>query len=147
MPTIADRLALGHDGALRHEERAQMQERDGVTVDRLDRDRLAVRSDPAREGHDPGGGCQHGATEWPLDVDPTVLTGGEWIFLVEVEHLQHRAGNRPAPRAGRGGGSECDERDRDHCACENRVSLPVLQTATTVAGRSAVVKSAYSDDR
>ena len=77
-----------------------MQERDSVTVDRLDRDRQAVRSDPAREGHDPGGGCRRGATEWPLDVDPTVLTGGEWIFLVEVEHLQHRAGDRPASTPG-----------------------------------------------
>ena len=82
-----DGLALGHDGAPRHEQRAQMQERDGVTVHRLDRDRQAVGSDPPREGHGPGGGRQHGAAERPLDVDPTVLTGGEWIFLVEVEHL------------------------------------------------------------
>jgi hypothetical protein len=108
-----DRLALRHNRAPADEERAEMQERDGVTVGRLNGDREPVRRDLADERHRSGGRRDHGFTERPLDVDPTMLAREERVLLVKREPLQHRPRNRPRPRAGRGGHRERDEHRND----------------------------------
>ena len=142
-----DRLALRHNRAPADEERAEMQERDGVAVGRLNGDREPVRRDPADERHRSGGRRDHGVTERPLDVDPTMLAREERILLVKREPLQHRPRNRPRPPAGRGGHCERQEHRNDRDPGENRSLLPVLQTEHTVSGRLAVVKFDYSERR
>jgi hypothetical protein len=143
----ADRLALRHDRAPADEERAEMQERDGVAVGRLNGDREPVRRDPADERHRSGGRRDHRVTERPLDVDPTMLAREERVLLVKREPLQHRPRNRPRPRACRGGRRERQEHRDDRDPGENRSLLPVLQTEFKVPGRPDVVKFDYSERR
>jgi len=124
-----DRLALGHDRAPADQERAEMQERDGVAVCRLNCDREPVRRDLAGERHRSGGRRDHRITERPLEVDPSMLARKERVVLVKCEPLQHRPGDRPRPGAGRGG--HCERKEcRDHRdPGESPLTLPVLQTA------------------
>ena len=82
-----DRLALRHDRAPADQERAEMQERDGVAVGRLNGDREPVRRDLADERHRSGGRRDHRVTERPLDVDPTMLARKERVVLVKREPL------------------------------------------------------------
>jgi hypothetical protein len=142
-----DRLALRHNRAPADQERAEVQERDGVAVGRLNGDREPVRRDLADERHRSGGRRDHRVTERPLDVDPTMLAREERVLLVKREALQHRPGKRPRPRAGRGGHRERQEHRNDRDPGENRSLLPVLQTELTVPGRPDVVKFDYSERR
>jgi hypothetical protein len=142
-----DRLALRHNRAPADEERAEMQERDGVAVGRLNGDREPVRRDLADERHRSCGRRYHRVTERPLDVDPTMLAREERVLLVKRELLQHRPWNRPRPRAGRGGHRERQEHRDDRDPGENRSLLPVLQTEFTVPGQPDVVKFDYSERR
>ena len=140
-------LALGDGGARRDERRAEVQERHRVPIARLDRHRQAVRGDPSHERDRAGAGGQHGIARRALDVDASVLPGRERVVLGEEEAAQHRAGDRPRPRARRRGNHQRGYGDR-HEEVKNRwVSLPSLQTEGKVAGVAAVVKSAYSDRR
>jgi hypothetical protein len=82
-----DRLALRHDRAPADQERAEVQERDGVAVGRLNGDREPVRRDLADERHRSGGRRDHRVTERPLDVDPTMLARKEGVVLVKREPL------------------------------------------------------------
>jgi hypothetical protein len=50
-----------------------MQERDRVTVLRLERDRSAAHRDGAGEGDDPGRRGEHRRAGWSADVDAAVL--------------------------------------------------------------------------
>jgi hypothetical protein len=142
-----DRLALRHDRAPADQERAEMQERDGVAVSRLNGDRESVRRNLADERHRSGGRRDHRVTERPLDVDPTMLAREERVVLVKCEPLQHRPRNRPRPRAGHGGHRERQEHRNDRDPGESRFLLPVLQTELTVPRWPDVVKSDYSERR
>jgi hypothetical protein len=97
------RLALGHGRALADQERAEMQQRDRIAVGRLDRDRQPVRGDAADERDGSRGWREHGASEWPLEVDAAVLPRRERVVRGKGEALQHGPGHRPRPGAGRGG--------------------------------------------
>ena len=104
-----DRLAFGHHHPPADERRAEMEQRDGVAVGGLNRDRETVGRDRAREGHGPCCGRQHLSTERPLDVDPAVLARGERKLRREHEPLQDGARDRPRRGACGGRRSQCGE--------------------------------------
>jgi hypothetical protein len=148
-PARADdrnRLALGHNRPRGDQERAEMQERDGV-LHRLDRDREPIRRDPAGERHRARGRREHRVADRPLDVDPAMLSGDERVLLVESEALQHRPSNRPRPGAGRGRGGEGQKYHDGRKPGERQSLLSVLQTTPKVPSRPYVVKSDYSEPR
>jgi hypothetical protein len=130
-----DRLAFGHDGTCTDQGGAEMQERDGIAVGGLDRDREPVRRDLAREGHRSSGRCNHRLAESPLEIDAAVLSRDERVLLIEDVALQHRPRNRPRPGAGRRRSRKRQEHHADRDPDEGGWSLPVLQTESKVPGR------------
>jgi hypothetical protein len=77
---VAARAEPGDDGSLldgltaRDKDLAELQERDGVAVDRQDRDRPASARHCAREGDRAGDGRPHVGAELATDVDAAVLS-------------------------------------------------------------------------
>ena len=130
----ADRISLRDRRTPLHCQRSEVQERHGVAVGRLDRDRASTHRHRSGEGDDPAGRCRHGRARRRPDVYAAVETAGVGVGA-EAELLQHRALNRPGPavRARR-----CDERSRSRAARETPDEradmLPGLQTTATVAG-------------
>jgi len=129
-----NRVALGDGRPARDGDGAEMEQRDGIAVGRLDRDRPPARRhgpgerhDPARRRDDPGTGLR-------ADVDSAVETARVRIGA-EAECMQNRPLYRPGPPLRR---CRRDERSRSGAAREPREQgsdlLPVLQTTTTVAG-------------
>jgi hypothetical protein len=133
-PHDRDGLAFGNDCAARDQGRAEVQERDGVAVGRLDRDRQTVRRDPADERDRAGGRSENRIAERTLDVDAAMLTRRQGVVLGEEEATQDRPVDRPRPRSCGGGDEEGARRQNRDEEEERWVSLPGLQTATTVAG-------------
>ena len=119
-----DQAALrdGHPAA--HGDRAEMQERDRVTVIRLERDRSAAHRDGAGEGDDPGRRGEHGRTGWSADVDAAVLARRIRI-VAEQEGPQNRSLHRPGPTQS---GRRHREGSRDRSAEEqsNRHRAPPI---------------------
>ncbi len=101
-PDRADGVTLGDCGALRHDERAEMGERDGVAVGGLDRQAHPGRGDGARKGDCARGGRCDGGAGRAADVESAVLAGGVRVRRIEVERLQDVAGGGPGPRTGCG---------------------------------------------
>jgi hypothetical protein len=98
-----DGLALRHGRALHDQERAEMQQGDGIAVGGFDCDRQPVGRDPADEADGSRARREHLAAERALDVDSAVLARRERIVGGEGEALQHRPWNRPRPCRGHGG--------------------------------------------
>jgi hypothetical protein len=139
-----DRCTFVDLRAFVHEHRAEVEQRRGVAVGCLDRDRPPAGRDRADERDAPADGSEHRRTERALEVDAAMLSGLERELGVEDVRAQHRPRERPCPRLS---GAGEHERDRGESAGEDEVTLPGMQTAVTVPGRSVVVKSAYSDER
>ena len=102
-PDSADRLTLGDGISAPNRVRAEMHERDGVAVCRLDRHDLAQPRDRPGEGDGPRRRRDHHGPGGRSDVDPAMLPGGIGRALVEGEERQDRPIDRPAPpERGRG---------------------------------------------
>src|SRR5262245_63949279 len=86
----ADRLALRDDRSTGHAKRPQMQERDRVAVDGLERDRPAVQRQGAGEANDAGGWRRHRLAGLAGAVDAPVLPGLV-LAAVVLERPHHRA--------------------------------------------------------
>jgi hypothetical protein len=68
-------LSLGHRCAPRDADRAEMEQRDRVSIGRLDRDRAPVPREAPGKARVAGGGRQHRLPGGPSDVYAAVLTG------------------------------------------------------------------------
>jgi len=134
-PDRRDGLSLGDEGAGRDEGPAEVQEGHGVPVARLDRHRQAVGSHPADESDLARDRGEDRVSEPTLDVDSAVLSRCERVVLREEESTEHRSADRPRPRTRGGGDGQGDGSEGRDEAEKRWVSLPDLQTATTVAGR------------
>jgi hypothetical protein len=108
-----DAVALGDRRALRDGDRAEVRQRDGVTVGGRDRDALARRGDAARERDDAGGRCRHLRVGRASDVDAAMLACGKGMLRIEAERLQDGPGGGPRPRVGDGRKKERGEDRRD----------------------------------
>jgi hypothetical protein len=102
--TLRDRAASG-DG-----DRSELEERDGVSVGRLDRHGPAAARDGADEGNGTRGGSADGVAHGAGDVGAAVLAGSIGV-RPEREGPQHRTVGRPDPAGG--SRSDCQERDHD----------------------------------
>ena len=140
-PDRPDPLAFGDAVVGADQDRAQMEQRDGVAVGCPDRHRLAMRGQPPRERDSSAGRREDGGSSGAVDVDPRMAVLPV-LGTAEVETAEHAPVGRPGPRAGR---CRCEY----HCACEQddaRCHLRQHRPAT-VAGGSAVVKNGYSERR
>jgi hypothetical protein len=107
-------VALRQARAATHGDRAEMQERDRVTILGLDGDRPAAHRHGPGEGDHPGRRREHGRSRRGADVDPAVLARRIRI-VAEQEGPQHRPLHRPGPtQSGRRHG----ERSRNRSANE-----------------------------
>jgi hypothetical protein len=132
----SDGVALRQARAATHGDRAEMQERDRVTVLRLDRDRTAAYRHGPREGDPPGRRGEHGRSRGRADVDPAVLARRVRI-VAEQEGPQHRALHRPGPtQSGRRHGERSRNRSADEQSKHHRAPplLPDMETQPKVAG-------------
>ena len=77
-------------------QRSEMQQRHGVAVGRLDRDRAAARRHRPGERDQARGRRAHGGAKRRADVDAAVKAAGIGVGA-EAEPLQHRPLNRPDP--------------------------------------------------
>ena len=80
--------------------RAEVEQRGGISERRLDRDRLAPAGNRPRERHRPVGRRSHGCPLGDADVDPPVLTARVRMRRIEGEGTQDRPVGRPRPGAG-----------------------------------------------
>jgi hypothetical protein len=94
-----DEVALGHGRTARGVGRAELEQRHGVAVGGLDRQRPAAAGHGSDERDDAGCGGAHRVADRRPDVDATVLAGGVDVGA-EGERPQHRPVDRPRP-AGR----------------------------------------------
>jgi hypothetical protein len=98
-PTGADgryRRAFGHAGAPLDCERPEVEERDGVPVRSLDRERPPTSWNRPCEGDCPRGGRAHRAAGGGADVDAAVLTTRVGV-VAEIELSKHRPVHGPGP--------------------------------------------------
>jgi hypothetical protein len=127
-----DRLALGDRVASPHRVRTEMEERDGIPVRRLDRDRLAPARDRSRERHRAAGGRGDDRTARSADVDSAVLPGRVGIGP-HGEADEHRAGDRPAPAKGRRStGHRGDDEQHNEQTLQHARSTSVVGYANTI---------------
>jgi hypothetical protein len=145
-------LALRDSVSRSDQERAQVEQRDGEAVRRLDRHRTAVGRQPAGERDHTACGRRHLRPGSAAHVDAGVAVLAV-LLAAERESAQDRAVGRPGPCArGRG----CDERDREqhqqkcclsrqHCRdernrpigrCQNRLQRAAVEAVTRDAGES-----------
>jgi hypothetical protein len=80
------------------QERAEMEERDGVSVGRLDRHGPPARRDGAREADDARCGRAHVRPGRRAEIDAAMLTRCVRMRAVERERAQHRTVDGPRPR-------------------------------------------------
>jgi hypothetical protein len=118
---LAHDLAFGDGAATRDRDRAELEQRHGVTVRRLDRQRASAGRDGACERDDAGCGRPHCAACGRADVDSPVLAY-RIVVLGEREGPQDRPVGGPNP-AGRGrdddqGRDRSDDRDGEHAPHE-----------------------------
>lgn len=98
-PDRPDRRALVDRSAFRHDQRAEMRERDGQPVRGLNREADPGRGNGARERHRPGRRGTHGSAGVTTDIDTAVLAGRVRMRRVEHERLQHGPVGGPRPGA------------------------------------------------
>jgi hypothetical protein len=98
-PDRPDRRAFRHRRVPGHADRAEMSERDGVSVERLDRDALSRRRNRAGEGDGSRSRCEHRRTFRAFDVDAPMLPGGIRMGGIELKGAEHRTAGRPCPCA------------------------------------------------
>lgn len=102
------------DLSLAHADAAEMDERHGVAVLRLDRHDLAARAHRAGERHDSAGRCAHRGIALVADVDASMLAARIRV-IAEREGFEHLARRRPCPRMCRGWKRGHDnDREDDH---------------------------------
>jgi hypothetical protein len=141
----ANHLAFGDRRAHRNGDRAELQERDRVTVFGADRDCPPGAGHRPGKGDHAGGGRTHVAADRGTDVDSPVLAPAVRI-VAGREPTQNRAVDRPAPRGGvrrQGEGQHAGQG-------EKHGPTSVARSANhdgNVAGWSAVVKPGYSEPR
>jgi hypothetical protein len=124
-----NRVALGDGRPAPDGYGAKMEQRDGVAVSRLDRDRPPAGRNGPGERDEAARRRDNLGTVRPADVDPAVETGGVRIGA-EFERLQNRPLHRPGPPLGRCGRGERRRRGAARQSHEHRAGLlPVLQTA------------------
>ena len=126
-----------------HTDRAEVHEGDRVAVGGANRQAEALVRQLARERDDAGGRSPDVGSGRRRDVDPAMLSAGIGVVLGD-ERAQNRTVDRPRPaRRGRAH----DEREQNSDRQGGSSVAKVDNHAGTVAGRSAVVKSGYSDPR
>jgi len=108
LPDLADDLALGQGGAARDCDSAELEQRDGVAVGRLDRHGAAAGGDRAGERHGSGGGRANRLADRSADVDAAMLAG-----LVLVARERERPQDGPVGRPGPAGCDRDDDQGRD----------------------------------
>jgi hypothetical protein len=139
-PDRADAFTLRDIVVLTDQDRAQMEERDGVAVGCPDRHCLSVRRQPTREGNASVGRCEDLGTRVAADVDARMAVLSV-LRPAKVEPAQHTPVGGPGPR-------RClcrrdqpeSERENDRCQLRQH-------RRATVAGGSVVVKDDYSERR
>ena len=144
----ADDHALRDDGVPRDHDRAEMRQRDGEPVRRVDRDRQPARRHRACERDDAARRSEDGRARRSPDVDATVLAARVRVRGIEGESLEHRPGDRPGPCAGRG--YPQDEQQHERSESPHAFTTFVVRSVNesgTVAAAPAVVKSDYSVPR
>jgi hypothetical protein len=106
----ADGGSFGDVVAVLDAGRAELEQRDGVAVRRLDRDRPAAAGNRADERDAAGCGRAHGSTDLGGDVDAAVLAA-----RIGVVAEQERAEDRPVsgPRPGTCGRRDGERRQDD----------------------------------
>jgi len=82
-----DAVALRDRRALRHGDRAEVRQRDGVAVGGRDRDALAGRRHGAGERDDAGDRCEHLRVGRAAEIDAAMLASRERMLRVEAERL------------------------------------------------------------
>jgi len=107
----ADGRPFVDDVAAKHLDRAELQQRHGVTVGGLDRDRAAAVRDGTDERDRPGHGSEDSGPDRRADVDAAVLTARVRIGS-EREGTEDRAVERPSPSTRGRCGDERREGDR-----------------------------------
>jgi hypothetical protein len=112
----AKRVTLGESRPTRDGNGAEMEQRHGVAVGRLDRDRPPAGRHSPRERDDAAHRRAHRCTGLGTDVDPTVETACVRIGA-EAERVQNRSLHRPGPPLRR---CRCDERRRGGAARKPR---------------------------
>lgn len=124
-----DDVSLAHDDAAHHVDRAQVRERDGEAVGRLDRQALAARRHRARERDRPGPRRAHGPTRrGRAHVNAAVLAARVGV-AAEDERAQHRSVGRPGP--GAGGGCAGQSRDQGGKREASHGTAPLLSVLRT----------------
>ena len=138
-PDRPDDVALGDLCARRHRDRSEMDERDRVAVRGAYGEAKALVRQLSDERHDPVHRGVHVRPGRSADVDAAVLAAA--VRIPTDERPQHRSVDGPRPRRrARRQDEEREQSQHDAVACsENH--------AARVQGRSAVVKSGYSDRR
>jgi hypothetical protein len=133
----SDLVALGDRCAAADAERAEVDQRCGVSVAGLDRQRLPGGGHGPRERHGSGHGRDHHGPAGRPEVDAAMEARAVRIG-VEAKRAQDRPLHRPGPAA------RCRRRRESHsrsCYADRKPAagrpypLPVLQTAATVSGR------------
>lgn len=114
-PDRAHGRALGDGVALGDGDRAEVEQRDGVAVGGLERDRLAVRRQRARVADRPRGRRAHGPARIARDVDPAVLAARVRIGH-DREAAEHDSVAGPGPGIRRRRGRERGEHRREKSA-------------------------------
>jgi hypothetical protein len=94
----SDCLSLDDTRSTPNRERAQVRERDGVTVTGSNAERDSVPGRRTGERDDACRGSVHGRVEDTRDVDAAVLSGAVRVGRVERERPQNGAVCRPRPR-------------------------------------------------
>ena len=107
---LADDAAFSDRAAARDGDRPELEQRHGVAVGRLDRQRAAAGRNGADERDDAGGGRPHGVAGSGADVDSTMLAR---CVLVRCE--RERAQERPVNRPGPAESTRDDDQRRDRC--------------------------------
>ena len=132
-----DDRTLDHRRVARDDDRAEMRERHGEAVGRLDRDRPAARRHGARKGHDARHGREHRRAVGRGDIDAAVLPRSVRMGAVEGEAVQHGPADGPRPRA-RGRNpqhkEEDEQNDSSHAVTASVVSI--VNDESTLAAAS-----------
>jgi hypothetical protein len=141
----SDHVPLLQPSACAHGDGAQMQERDRIAVLGPQGDRPSAAGNRSCERDHTRDGCEHFLSRRRRDVDAPMLPGPIRVS-VDVERLEDRAGDGPAPGRCRGGRRQrAHGRDQQRTAAASVVSSE--NHAATVSGPSAVVKIVYSELR
>lgn len=140
-PDGAHDIALFNRRSGAHTDRAEVDERDGVAVGGANRQTEPLVRQLARERDDAQSRRPDVAGHRRRHVDPTVLAAGIRVVLCD-ERAQHGAVHGPGPARRRWAQDEREQETSNQCGD----SVAQFDNhASTIAARSAVVKSGYRD--